>query len=144
MAKPDAHPVCATISQIPFNWRPPETSKSALYAEHSRPKVHIELLGPDGLVKSDKIRLGLYGMLPNAEYGIRTHPAEEVFIMLAGEADWKRDNAPYELLRPGEQSYHPSMLPHASKTEELAFMSVYAWRGDISTDNYVYEGLPSE
>ena len=42
-----------------------------------------------------------------AEYGIRTHAAEEIYIMLAGDIDWKRYNAPYALHLPGEQSYHP-------------------------------------
>jgi hypothetical protein len=35
------------------------------------------------------------------------------------------------------------MMPHASRTHEVAFLSVYAWYGDLSTDNYVYEGIPS-
>ncbi|MEM9472435.1 MAG: dimethylsulfonioproprionate lyase family protein [Pseudomonadota bacterium] len=144
MARPDAHPVCALISQIPFDWAPPQTSSDPLYVEHSRSKVHVELLGPDGLVRSDVVRLGLYGMMPGAEYGIRTHPAEEIYIMLAGAADWKRGDAPYRRHVPGERSYHPSMMPHASRTRDLAFLSVYAWHGDISTSDYVYEGLPAE
>ena len=34
------------------------------------------------------------------------------------------------------------LMPHASKTEDQAFMSVYAWIGDLSTDAYEYSGLP--
>jgi len=143
MAQPNAHPICKNIASIPFTWAPPQSSKDPLYAEHSIAKVHVELLGPDGLVKSDKIRLGLYGMLPNAEYGIRTHPAEEIYIMLAGEVDWIRGHMPYTPHLPNERSYHPSMMPHASRTRSAPFMSVYSWRGDISTDEYVYEGLPN-
>ncbi len=144
MARSDAHPVCTLISQIPFDWAPPRTSSDPLYVEHSRSKVHVELLGPDGLVRSDVVRLGLYGMMPGAEYGIRTHPAEEIYVMLAGAADWKRGDAPYRRHLPGERSYHPSMMPHASRTGESAFLSVYAWHGDISTSDYVYEGIPAD
>lgn len=89
-----AHPLCGDIIEMPLDWRPPETSKSPLYAKHSIFKSHVELVGPDGLVKSESIRLGLYGMLPNSEYGIRTHPAEEIYIMPAGECFWKRGDAP--------------------------------------------------
>ena len=142
MEQADAHPICALIAQCPFTWAPPQTSSDPLYAKHSWFKAHVELLGPGGLVKSDDVRLGFYGLLPNSEYGIRTHPAEEVFIMLAGQAYWKRGTKPYMLSSPGERSYHPSMMPHATRTGDLAFMSVYAWHGDLSTDNYVYEGLP--
>ena len=144
MQKSDSHPLCSDIIGMPFDWRPPETSKNPLYAKHSIFKSHVELVGPDGLVKSESIRLGLYGMLPNSEYGVRTHPAEEIYIMLAGECFWKRGDAPYCCERPNGRSYHPSLMPHASKTEDQAFMSVYAWVGDLSTDAYRYLGLPQQ
>ena len=142
MQQSDAHPLCGDIVEMPLDWRPPETSKSPLYAKHSIFKSHVELVETDGLVKSESIRLGLYGMLPNSEYGIRTHPAEEIYIMLAGECFWKRGDAPYCCERPNGRSYHPSMMPHASKTEDQSFMSVYVWVGDLSTDAYEYSGLP--
>ncbi|MFY9209968.1 MAG: dimethylsulfonioproprionate lyase family protein [Aestuariivita sp.] len=143
MERADAVPICALIAQMPFDWAPPQTSSAPLYVEHSRAKVHVELLGPDGLIRSDRVRLGLYGMMPHAEYGIRTHPAEEIYIMLAGEVDWIRGDAPYVAHMPGERSYHPSMMPHASRTRDAAFLSVYAWHGDLSVSEYVYAGLPA-
>ena len=88
MLKYDAHPLCNDIIGMPFDWRPPETSKNPLYAKHSVFKSHVELVGPDGLVKSEEVRLGLYGMLPNSEYGVQTHPAEEIYVTLAGECFW--------------------------------------------------------
>ena len=144
MTQSDAHPVCATILQTPLPWAPPKTSSDPLYAAHSGFKAHVEVLGPDGLVHSDVVRLGLYGMLPHSEYGIRTHPAEEIYIMLAGSAYWKRDSAPYSVLTTAGRSHHPSWMPHASKTTEKAFMSVYAWYGDLSKDGYRYEGFPAD
>jgi len=36
------------------------------------------------------------------------------------------------------------MLPHATKTEQSAFMSVYLWAGDLSKKQYSYDGLPDE
>ena len=144
MQQSDAHPLCGDIIEMPFDWRPPETSKNSLYIKHSIFKSHVELVGPDGLVRSDLVRLGLYGMLPDSEYGIRTHPAEEIYIMLAGECFWKRGDAPYICERSNGRSYHPSFMPHASKTEGQAFMSVYAWVGDLSTNAYKYSGLPQK
>ena len=144
LQQPDANPLCGDIIDMPFDWRPPETSNSPLYAKHSIFKSHVELVGPDGLVKSKSVRLGLYGMLPNSEYGIRTHPAEEIYIMLAGECFWKREDAPYSCERSNGRSYHPSLMPHASKTGDKAFMSVYAWVGDLSTKSYEYLGLPQK
>ena len=144
MAKADAHPICPLIASIPFNWIPPQTSQDPLYQEHSSFKAHVELIGPTGLVPSSSVRMGLYGMRPHSEYGIRTHPAEETYVMLAGNALWMRGDGPYERLVTGQRSYHPSMLPHATKTEDSAFMSIYIWDGDLSTEKYKYLGLPEE
>ncbi len=144
MRQTDAHPVCNLIMEAQFDWAPPQTSQDPLYVAHSHPKAHVELLGPDGIIPSEKVRLGIYGILPNAEYGVRTHRAEEVFIMLAGEALWKRGDKPYAMHGPGERSHHPSMLPHATKTGASAFMSVYTWVGDLSTESYEYKGMPTD
>lgn len=140
LARKDAHGSAPAIANTPLRWTPPMTSNDPLYVEHSKPKAHVELVGPEGFAPSDTLRIGLYGMLSGHKYGIRTHPAEEVFIMLAGQALWKRGDADYEALGPGGRSYHPSMMPHANKTADQAFMSIYVWRGDISKENYVYTG----
>ena len=129
-------------SEAELDWCPPTTSNDKLYIEHSKRKAHVEILGPNGLISSNSVRIGLYGMLSQSEYGIRTHPAEEIYIALAGVSYWKRGSDKYQELLPGESSYHPSLMPHASKTEKKAFMSVYVWNGDISMDNYRYKGLP--
>ena len=140
MAKPDAHTSCAIIAETPLMWQPPTTSTDPAYISDSVKKVHVELIGPDGIVKSNKIRAGLYGMYPGANYGIRTHPAEEIFIMCAGEVYWRRGDGDYDLHKPGEKSYHQSMLPHATKTTDKSFMSVFIWAGDVSTAGYKYSG----
>lgn len=140
MTAEDAHSSCKTILQIPFEWTPPQTSEDPAYQALGRIKAHVELIGPDGLISSNEDRIGLYGILPHSEYGIRTHPAEETFKMLAGEVFWQRGDVPYSLHMPGSESYHPSMLPHATKTADKAFMSIYVWRGDVSKDGYHYQG----
>ena len=140
MKASDAHSVCSQLLRMPLPWVPPKTSSSDKYTEDSKPKAHVELLGPNGLVKSDHVRLGVYGMMPYSAYGMRTHPAEEVYIMLAGRVDWARGQTSYTDHRPGERSYHPGMMAHANRTHASAFMSTYVWTGDISTKNYVYSG----
>ena len=142
MERADANLICKLITEVQLDWGPPETSNDPVYIKHSISMVHVELLGPNELVKPDKGRLGLYDMEPGAEYGIRTHPTEEIYIMLADDVGWKGCNAQYALHLPGERPYHPLMMPHASHTHAVAFLSVYEWHGDLSTDSYVYEGIP--
>lgn len=141
LLQPGLHRVCQTIATTPLPWAPPTTDSNPAYVALNQYKVHVELLGPSGLLHSDELRIGVYGLLPHAHYGTRTHPAEEIFVMLAGEAYWQRGDSDYELLQAGQRAYHPSMLPHATKTAERAFMSIYVWRGDVSTDNYTYHGV---
>ena len=143
MSQNDAHPICDFILRMNFNWSPPTTIDEVSYIRDSINKSHVELIGPSGIVNSNSIQIGLYGMLAHNKYGIRTHPAEEVYIMLAGEVFWKVGNTEYLRHTAGQRSYHPSMAPHANKTENKAFMSVYVWQGDISTKNYVYNGQAS-
>ena len=81
-------------------------------------------------------------MLPDSEYGVRTHPAEELYIMLAGECFWKRGDAPYCCEKSNGRLYHPPLMPHASKTGDKAFMPLYVWVGDLSKDAYEYSVLP--
>lgn len=140
MSQSEAHPVCNAIAEASLLWKPPQTSSDPNYVKNSLCKVHVELLGPGGIVESNQVRLGLYGLHPDSEYGIRTHPAEEIYVMLAGEAFWKRGQDPYIACQAGERSYHPSMMEHATRTAAKAFMSIYIWHGDISTDQYVFKG----
>lgn len=140
MQATDAHPCCELLAASPLPWAPPISTTDPDYLEVSKRKVLAELVGPDGIVKSNQIRLGVYGILPDVHYGIRTHPAEEVFVMLAGRADWLRDDEEFREYGVGTRRHHPSMMRHATRTRDSAFMSIYIWQGDVSYDNYVYSG----
>ena len=136
----DAHPVCADIARTPLPWAIPQTSDNPAYVEDSRKKLIVELVGPDGVVTANDIRVGLYGIAPGVHYGYRTHPAEEIFIMLAGAAEWAKGTADFKTLRSGERAYHPSMTRHATITRDDAFLSLYVWYGDVSYSEYEYQG----
>ncbi|MGI9357559.1 MAG: dimethylsulfonioproprionate lyase family protein [Rhizobiaceae bacterium] len=137
----DAHPCCKLLASAPLNWAPPLTTDDPDYIEVSKRKVLVELIGPEGLVKRNTIRMGVYGISPGVEYGIRTHPAEELFVMLAGRADWLRGDDCYAEYGPGTRRHHSSMMQHATRTRDSAFMSIYIWTGDVSFENYVYSGV---
>ena len=140
----DARPCCEILAEVPLPWAPPVTTDDPDYIEVSKRKVLVELIGPEGVVKSNKVRMGVYGMLPHLDYGIRTHPAEELFLMIAGRADWLRGDEDYAEYGPGTRRHHQSMMQHATRTRDSAFMSIYIWSGDVSFENYVYSGKKIE
>ena len=80
---------------MPFGWRPLETSKSSLYTKHTVFKSHVELFGPGGLIKPESVRLDLYEMITDREYGVEIHPAMEMCIMPAGKCFWEHSGALY-------------------------------------------------
>ncbi len=144
MAAEGAHPCCSILASAPLPWAPPITSDDPDYLAVSTRKALVELIGPEGLVKSNDIRMGVYGIQPGVDYGIRTHPAEEIFVTIAGRADWLMADEGYTEHGPGSRRYHRSMVPHATRTRDSAFMSIYIWTGDVSFENYVYSGDPQK
>ncbi len=136
----DAHPCCKTLLDMPLPWLPPVTSDDPAYQAVNAHKVLVELVGPDGLVRSDNIRVGVYGIKPGVHYGVRTHPAEELFVTLAGRGDWLKNDEDFAEYGPGARRHHGSMEPHATRTREFAFMSIYVWTGNVSFEDYVYQG----
>ena len=103
-----------------------------------------EIIGRDAPFGSKQMRSFVVYQPPGFYYPFHEHPAEEIYIMLAGDCLWKKGDHKYQSLTVGEKSHHPSFLPHASKTEANAFMSVYVWYGDLSNDSYSYQGLPED
>jgi hypothetical protein len=58
MVAADAHPMCRLLAQMPLDWAQPSTSSDPKYLASGVGKVHVELLGLGGLVRSDVVRLG--------------------------------------------------------------------------------------
>lgn len=144
MSASDAHPCCKALASAPLPWVVPVTSNDPDYIAASTRKVLVELVGPDGIVRRNDVRVGVYGIRPGANYGIRTHPAEELFVMVAGKAQWLKGEENYAVRRNGARIHHVSGIPHATRTTDSAFMSIYVWSGDVSFDNFVYSGVPEE
>ncbi|MEM7300813.1 MAG: dimethylsulfonioproprionate lyase family protein [Pseudomonadota bacterium] len=143
LAAPDAHPACRELAIAPLPWAPPITTDDPAYIEVSKKKALVELIGPAGIVQNNEIRMGVYGISKHVEYGIRTHPAEEVFVMIAGRVDWLMGDETYAEYGPGVRRHHLSMVPHATRTRNSAFMSIYVWTGDVSFEKYDFVGAPA-
>ena len=60
IARPDAHPVCKLISQMPFMWEPPTTSDDRPILRTVRPKFMLNCWARTAL--SDQIKSGLVCM----------------------------------------------------------------------------------
>lgn len=105
-------------------------------AEVARRMLTAELIGPDAPIFNAEIRAGLFWQGSQTDYPIRTHAAEECFVMLAGQGAWARDDGSLDLRGPGEYIFHPSLLPHRSSSDAGSFLAAWRWSGDIGWTSY--------
>jgi len=108
--------------------------------EISKHMATAELVGPDGMIYSEHLRVGLFVQSANLNYVTRKHAAEETFIMLGGSAYWQVEDEPPALCKTGDMIFHPSNIPHVSITKDEPFIAAWRWTGDIRFDQYTLTG----
>ncbi len=99
----------------------------------------VELIGSNGVVTDSDCRIGLFVQEPSVDYSVRTHAAEELFIVIAGEAEWQQSENPYVKRGAGARIHHASYEPHASRTTNSAILAAWAWVGNINFETYRYD-----
>jgi quercetin dioxygenase-like cupin family protein len=70
---------------------------------------------------------------PATTYPGHRHPAEEVYVPLAGTAWWQRGDEPWRRVAPGRPIHHPPLMSHATRTGGSPLIALYLWRGEIGT-----------
>lgn len=89
----------------------------------------VEILGKQGPFVSNAIRagIGIYG--PNIEYPMHRHQPEEIYVVLAGEADFMIGAADGIRKTAGDVVLMKSNTPHGFRTTDEAFVIFYLWQG---------------
>jgi mannose-6-phosphate isomerase-like protein (cupin superfamily) len=88
-----------------------------------------ELLGPYGLFTSDRTRLGFLLLGTDTLYPAHAHAAEELYLVLAGTADWQKGAEPWQPMPPGTAIHHTPHQPHAMRTTAEPLLAMYLWWG---------------
>ena len=91
------------------------------------------LIGVGGAFTSPKMCAWVVYMPPRLYYPWHHHPGEEMYLTLAGEAEFMREGASNEILRPGDTSQHASNQPHAMETHAHPVMAYVVWRNGFET-----------
>lgn len=88
-----------------------------------------EIIGKQGPFVSTAIRagIGIYGA--NIEYPMHRHRPEEVYIVLAGAADFMIGEARGMRKTAGDVVFMKSNTPHGFHTTGEAFVVYYLWQG---------------
>jgi hypothetical protein len=88
-----------------------------------------ELLGPFGVLASESARLGFLLLGADTLYPAHAHAAEELYLVLAGTADWRKGEEPWRSMPPGSAIHHTPRLPHAMRTAQEPLLAMYLWWG---------------
>lgn len=89
------------------------------------------LIGGGGPWISSQIAGYVVYMPAGLDYTWHHHPAEELYLVLAGQAEFLRKGEPAELLGPGDSSRHASNQPHAMRTSDHPVMAYVVWRNHL-------------
>jgi Dimethlysulfonioproprionate lyase len=97
-----------------------------------------EWIGQRGAFMSDRVACGVLLLGPETEYPDHSHPAEELYLPLAGHAFWRVAQSDWRLRPPGTWIHHPSWTPHAMRTEREPLLTAYVWRaGDLQAKSHI-------
>ncbi len=92
---------------------------------------YVELVGPGRPVESADLLVGLLLLGPGMDYPDHAHPAEEVYHVIAGQADWWREDEGWRQKAPGAVIHHAPMVRHAMRTAEEPLLALYCWTGRV-------------
>lgn len=108
--------------------------KSPLLQQHL---AFSELVGPTGMVLSNKIRVGLFFQNKEVDYPNHRHAAEELYLVLSGSAQWIKETEPHATTKaPMNFIHHKSWESHAMLTRSEPLLALWCWAGDIDFKQY--------
>jgi quercetin dioxygenase-like cupin family protein len=87
-----------------------------------------ELIGLTGPIASEHIACGILLLGPHQTYLSHRHEAEEIYVPLAGAAEWQRGANRWRERRPGDVIHHVSHEPHSMRTATSPLLALYLWR----------------
>ena len=117
-----------------LSWR--EAGFGKLPEEFSKRIFASEIIGPKGIIDNPSMRVGLLLQLDHVAYPKHWHSAEELYLVLLGEAHWSVDDGSPEVRSSENFVHHKSNQPHSIKTIEEPLLAMWGWTGDIDGQSY--------
>ncbi len=113
-----------------FHWRQNPNYLDKLDADYLAGYGFNELVGEVAPLRAEAMRLGILLIGPERHYPKHNHPAEEIYLPLT-RALWWRSGEDWRAVPPGEVIHHAPWREHATKTQDVPLVALYAWLGEI-------------
>ena len=91
------------------------------------------IVGAGGAWISDHWAAYVVYMPPDLDYPRHEHPAEEIYFIVAGRAEFAQGSEPYHTAEAGSIVYHSSGTPHATRTTDHSMLALVFWRNHFET-----------
>ena len=132
LATPESETVLAAQPYIPWTFSavldPSFDRLGSLFAAAS-------LIGPGFGIAAENLRAGLFLQFSDQDYPLHNHSADETYHVLAGTGTWQAGETRTQHA-PGQIIHHPSMLPHALRTNTEPVLAAWRWSGNIDPSTY--------
>jgi quercetin dioxygenase-like cupin family protein len=127
--QPTAGIAAALPSGLPWHYSYPSQPGSAALAERI---AFAELIGPIGPLFAPDCRVGFTLMAADTLYPLHAHPAVELYLVIAGHAEWSVPGS-QRIVPPGDFVLHHEDQPHQMRSFDEPLLALYGWQGDITT-----------
>lgn len=107
-----------------------------LSATVSKRLYTTELVGPDGHIPAEGVRVGLLVSEKETDYPVSSHSGEETYLVIAGVAEWTLGDGGYAPKVPGDMVHHPAWAPHGRRTGGEPFLGAWRWSGDLDLSSF--------
>ena len=101
----------------------------------------VALIGPEGQLRSDEFKVGLFIQQPDTYYPPHAHDAEEFYFLLSGKPKWRAGKRNFTA-NPGDLIHHAPREVHSMETMNDPFLAIWAWIGDLN-GNFWFPDDPS-
>ena len=109
----------------------PNYTADALGDHYLANYAYSDLVGPRGLADA-AISVGVLLLGPGLHYPEHHHAAEELYLVLAGDALWRQGEEPWVEQPLGGWIHHTPWMPHATKCGAEPLLALYVWRGALN------------
>ena len=86
--------------------------------------ANAQIIGPNGLVASDNLLIGISLLAPHVTYPDHHHPPAEVYLVLT-EGEWRQEDQPWHHPGAGGYVYNQPHVVHAMRALDKPLLAIW-------------------